>query len=451
MVSMMFCIRDMDKLKQDFRIERYHHIVNGKCQKMLLGVFFMFCLCIMIQPIFAESIPYQAQETDGKQVSLEDYKGKAVMLNGWATWCTDCKKEMPYLESLYQEFSTEGLTVIGVSTDNKFSDSKVMAFAEQIGVTYPIWRDPDDRFTSTFRAIGLPHTVLFDRDGNVVHIWKGAFEPLSDETKHYVNIALGNIKDDLKQEQIQTISLVVAFAAGLLSFLSPCVLPLVPVYATFISGLNIKESQDEKTVVSGKTTLNQYKTITNGVLFVSGFSIVFIILGASVSYVSSFFADSSFWIEKIGGIVVIIFGLHIAGLLKIHRLERQMKFNVMQKGKRIGPLVVGMSFGAGWTPCIGPILATILTLAASSSSATTGTILLLVYSLGLAIPFIICAVAIDRVMFILKKLQRHMNLIEKISGGLLIGVGILLISGSFSVLNSIISKDITVNIIQNDF
>jgi len=435
-------------LKQLYYLKTTYH--NNTFKKILFALCFLFLLSIAIQPIFAESIPYQAQGTDGELVSIADYKGKAVMLNGWATWCTDCKKEMPYLESLYQEFSSEGFTVIGVSTDNKFSDSKVIAYAEQLGVTYPIWRDSDDRFTPTFRAIGLPHTVLFDRDGSVVHIWKGAFDPLSDETRHYVNVALGNVKEDSKQEQIQTVGLAVAFVAGMLSFLSPCVLPLVPVYATFISGLNIKEGLSENNLVSGKTKLNQYKTVTNGMLFVSGFSLVFIVLGASVAYVSSFFVDSSFWIEKIGGVVVIIFGLHIAGLLKIPRLERQMKFNVMQKGKKAGPLIVGMSFGAGWTPCIGPILATILTLAASSSSASIGTMLLLVYSLGLAIPFIICAVAIDRVMFILKRLQKHMNLIEKISGGLLIGVGVLLLSGSFSVLNSAFSKDITTNIIQND-
>ncbi|MEX0862969.1 cytochrome c biogenesis protein CcdA [Nitrosopumilus sp.] len=437
-------------MKYKHCLQNAYSVKTNNISKVLFASLFLFFLFAISQPVFAETIQYQATDTEGTVVNISDYKGKAVMLNGWATWCTECKKEMPYLESLYQEFSADGFTVIGVSTDNKFSDDKVLAFAEQLGVTYTIWRDPDDRFTPTFRAIGLPHTVLFDRDGNVVQVWKGAFDPLSDETKYYVNIALGNIKEDSKQEQIQTVSLVVAFAAGLLSFLSPCVLPLVPVYATFISGLNIKESTAENNVVSGKTTLNQYKTITNGILFVTGFSLVFIILGTSVAYVSSFFTDSSFWIEKIGGVVVIVFGLHIAGLLKIPRLERQMKFNVMQKGKRVGPLIVGMSFGAGWTPCIGPILATILTLAASSSSAITGTTLLLVYSLGLAIPFIICAVAIDRVMFILKKLQKRMNLIEKISGGLLIGVGILLLSGSFSILNSAFSKDITTSIIQND-
>ena len=427
------------------------HIGAGRIAKKILfaSFFLFFVFTILDQFAFAETIPYQAQGTNGKQVSLADYKGKAVMLNGWATWCTECKKEMPLLEKLHQEFSAQGLTVIGVSTDNRFNDSKVTAFADGIGITYPIWRDPDDRFSPTFRAIGLPHTVLFDRDGNVVHVWNGAFDPLSDETKHYVNIALGNIKDDSKQEQIETIGLAVAFAAGLLSFLSPCVLPLVPVYATFISGLNIKEGLSENNLASG-TKLNQYKTITTGLLFVLGFSLVFIALGTSVAYISSFFVDSVFWIEKIGGVVVIIFGLHIAGLLKIPRLERQVKFNMMQSGKKAGPLVVGMSFGAGWTPCIGPILASILTLAASSSSAITGTTLLLVYSLGLAIPFIICAVAIDRVMFILKRLQKRMKLIEKITGGLLIGVGVLLLSGSFSVLSSAFSKDITSGFIQVD-
>ncbi len=426
------------------------HIGAGRTPKVLFASFFLFVVFATSQQAFAQTVPYQASGTDGKQVSLADLRGKAVMLNGWATWCTDCKKEMPDLERLHQEFAGQGFTVIGVSTDNQFSDAKVTAFAERIGVTYPIWRDPDDRFTPTFRAIGLPHTVLFDRDGNVVHVWKGAFSPLSDETKYYVNVALGNIESDAKQEQIQTIGVAVAFAAGLLSFLSPCVLPLVPVYATFISGLNIKESFSEGNIVSSTKKFNQYKTVTNGLLFVLGFSLVFIALGTSVAYISSFFVDSSFWIEKIGGIVVIIFGLHISGLLKIPRLERQVKFNMMQNGKKAGPLVVGMSFGAGWTPCIGPILASILTLAASSSSAITGTTLLLVYSLGLAIPFIICAIAIDRVMFVLKRLQKRMNLIEKISGGLLIGVGVLLLSGSFSVLSSAFSRDITSEFIQAD-
>ncbi|MFM8658953.1 MAG: cytochrome c biogenesis protein CcdA [Candidatus Nitrosotenuis sp.] len=398
----------------------------------------------MVQPAFAETIQYQALGIDGKQVNLADYHGKAVMLNGWATWCTSCKEEMPKLEKLHQEFESQGFTVIGVSTDNRFSDGKVVAVAEQRGVTYPIWRDPDDRFTPTFRAIGLPHTVLFDRDGNVVQVWKGEFNPLSDESKHYVNVALGNLKStELKDVKIQDVGFVVAFTAGILSFLLPCVLPLIPVYVTSITGLSLKEISTSQ---EGSSNINNLKmkrsVIINGGLFIAGFSTVFMAMGASVGFVSSWFIDSSIWIEKIGGILLIMFGLHLAGLLRIPKIERRIGLNFPNSSKRVGPYVIGMSVGAGWSPCLGPVLAGILALAAASSSAITGALLLGAYSLGHAIPFIICAIALDRFVLVIKKLQKRMKLIERITGGLMIGMGVLLLSGTFSILSSIFAKDI---------
>jgi len=406
---------------------------------------------MLAQSAFAETIPYQAQGTDGKQVNLADYKGKAVMLNGWATWCTSCKEEMPKLEKLYQEFESQGFTVIGVSTDNRFSDGKVTAVAEQRGVTYPIWRDPDDRFTPTFRAIGLPHTVLFDRDGNIIHVWKGAFEPLSDETKHYVNIALGNLKPAELDSKIQDVGFTVAFTAGILSFLLPCMLPLIPVYVTSITGLSLKEiSANQESVLNTNHPKMKRPIIINGGLFIAGFSTVFIAMGASVGFVSSWFIDSSIWIEKVGGILLIIFGLHLAGLLRIPKIERRIGLNFSTSSKRVGPYVIGLSVGAGWSPCLGPVLAGILALAAASSSAVTGALLLGAYSLGHAIPFIICAVTLDRFVVIIKKLQKRMQLIERITGGLMVGMGVLLLSGSFSVLSSVFAKDIIPQSLQVD-
>ncbi|KAF6243372.1 hypothetical protein C6988_03770 [Nitrosopumilus sp. b1] len=412
---------------------------------MLLPI--LVLLMVIPSTNFVHAVTYEATTMDGELVNLEKYQGKAVMLNGWATWCKDCLKEMPALEALHKEFEEQGLVVIGTSTDLKGFDDKVSAFADRLGVTYTILRDPDDRFSRTFKAVGLPHTVLFDRQGEVVYEWRGAFEPMSEDTKHKVNIALGNIKNDLiEEDQIAAIGFALAFSAGLLSFLSPCVLPLIPAYASFLTGTSVKEMENVN--AQGQNQVHyRYNALKRGLLFVLGFSVIFVAIGASTAFVGSFFTDASEWIARIGGIIVIIFGLHILGILKIPILSRQLKFDSSKQTVRnAGPLVVGITFGAGWTPCIGPILAGILTIAAVSSSATMGAALLGVYSLGLAIPFIISAVAIEKFVKIIRRLRKWMNMIEKISGALLIIVGILLLSGSLVFLSSMFGETLTLNI-----
>ena len=254
------------------------------------------------------------------------------------------------------------------------------------------------------------------------------------------------------------ISIGVAFVAGLLSFLSPCVLPLIPAYASFITGMSLKElstaqssdktgkfSQDEITestngreeVVGQSTSKFRIQTmvLTKGLLFVLGFSIIFVILGSAVSYAGTMFDEATLWIERIGGIVLIAFGLHLIGILKLSKLNMQKSMNFQNRStKNIGSLFVGMAFGAGWTPCIGPILAGILTMAATSSGWIAGTSLLIAYSAGLAIPFIISALAIDRFMTFFNRIKRWIGWIERGSGMLLIGIGGLLLTGSLSVL-----------------
>ena len=173
---------------------------------------------------------------------------------------------------------------------------------------------------------------------------------------------------------------------------------------------------------------------SKGLLFVLGFSIIFVILGSAVSYAGTMFDEATLWIERIGGIVLIAFGLHLIGILKLN-MQKSMNFQ-NRSTKNIGSLFVGMAFGAGWTPCIGPILAGILTMAATSSSWGAGTSLLIAYSAGLAIPFIISALAIDRFMTFFNKIKRWIGWIERGSGILLIGIGGLLLTGSLSVLAS---------------
>ena len=185
-------------------------------------------------------------------------------------------------------------------------------------------------------------------------------------------------------------------------------------------------------------------------MFVLGFTIVFVTLGVTVSYASSFFVDATTWIERIGGIIIIAFGLHLLGILNIKKLNQQKKFDFSNRlTKNVGSILVGMAFGAGWTPCIGPILAGILTIAATSSTISDGALLLGAYSTGLAIPFILSALAIDQFLIFFKKIKKWIGWIERVSGIMLIGIGVLLLTGSLTVINSMFGDSIVPDL-QND-
>jgi len=290
-----------------------------------------------------------------------------------------------------------------------------------------------------FRTIGVPESFLIDADGKIIHQWRGAFDPVSEDT---INLVESSIQGTVYQSSETTIltdglvaGFVIAFSAGVLSFLSPCVLPLIPVYASLITGMSAKELSQE-TSQSTRSKLRLTATV-KGIMFVLGFSIIFMLLGTTVSFMGNLFFDATQWIERIGGVVLIILGLHMIGIFKIPRLEKQIRFDMGKRNSgKFGPLVVGMAFGAGWTPCIGPILAGILTIAASSSSVVTGASLLGVYSLGLAIPFLVSAIAIDRFLVFFTKIKSKMLWIEKISGILFVVFGIVLLTGSLVYLNN---------------
>lgn len=224
-----------------------------------------------------------------------------------------------------------------------------------------------------------------------------------------------------------------AFLAGVLSFLSPCVLPLVPSYVSFITGVSFEDltgNVDKKRI--------RYLTITNSLAFVSGFSAVFIALGASSSAVGRFLFDYQETIRIAGGILVIIFGLFVAGFLRLDFLMRDKKFHLSGKPVGyIGTFAVGMTFAAGWTPCIGPILGTILVYAGSKASAVYGFKLLAVYSLGLAIPFMISSLAINSFLSYSRKLLKYMRVVMIISGLLLIVFGVMLLTNRIGELSAL--------------
>jgi cytochrome c-type biogenesis protein len=408
---------------------------------------------------------------------------------------------MPALESLHNKFSDQGLQIIGVSIDGPSTSQRITSFIDRMGITYNILHDPDDKFSRAFRTIGVPESFLINANGEIVHTWKGPFDAMSADTQAKVlnvlsnNTGAGgidstsnfnpnidtnstsNIQSHANQESqtsqesfsgnkpississnwgssadFQTIAYPVAFGAGILSFLSPCILPLIPSFVAFITGMSIEELTDKNgtrgtrkdskgrrevragTNESSKQETNQnefYSSLTastgmseaskstspqtsskhtaliRGLLFIAGFSVVFVALGASITALGALFFDYGRWIEIIGGVLLVVFGLHLLGVLRIPGTEREWKFHFSKRpvAGHIGSFVIGMGFGAGWTPCIGPILASILAIAASSTSLTTGVTLLAVYSAGLAVPFIISTIAVEKFITAFKQIR----------------------------------------------
>ena len=239
---------------------------------------------------------------------------------------------------------------------------------------------------------------------------------------------------------MKDVSFSLAFFAGLLSFLSPCVLPLVPSYISFITGVSfedLKSKDDRKRI--------RYLTITNSLAFIAGFSLIFVALGASSSVVGRFLFEYQDWIRIIGGIMVIFFGLFVSGVLKLDFLTRERKFHLTGKpAGYIGTFFVGMTFAAAWTPCIGPILGTILVYASSKGSAVYGFKLLSVYSLGLALPFFLSSLMFNSFLSYSVKIRRYMRVIMIVSGLLLIVFGLLLLTNNVRQLTSFL-PDIGIN------
>jgi cytochrome c-type biogenesis protein len=230
-------------------------------------------------------------------------------------------------------------------------------------------------------------------------------------------------------KQPQEVSVLIAFAAGFLSFVSPCVLPLVPSYITYITGVSFHDLTDQETRKKVKWT-----TLIHSCLFILGFSAVFILMGASASDLGQVLSKYQTWIMKIGGILIILLGIHfILQIFPFLQIEKRFEMKRKPLGY-LGSFLVGIVFAAGWTPCIGPILSTILIYASTSQQMTTGIVLLASYSLGLGIPFLLASLAFNLFLSTFEKVRRYMKVIIFVSGFFLIGVGILLLTGTFRVV-----------------
>ncbi len=239
--------------------------------------------------------------------------------------------------------------------------------------------------------------------------------------------------------QAQEVSVLIAFCAGFLSFVSPCVLPLVPSYITYITGISFTELTHEE----GKSKL-RWATVSHSCLFIVGFSFVFILMGASASYLGQLLSRYQTWIMRVGGALIILMGIRFSGIIRIPFLDVDKRFELKRKPLgHMGSFITGVVFAAGWTPCIGPILSAILIYASTSEKFTTGILLLAVYSLGLGIPFFFCSLAFNMFLAAFQRIRFYMKTITIISGVFLIVLGILFVTDTFrsitSYMNTLVS------------
>lgn len=225
-----------------------------------------------------------------------------------------------------------------------------------------------------------------------------------------------------------------AFLAGILMFLAPCTFPLVPGYLSFISGTSLEDLKNPEKAPKAKR-----KIFLNGVFFMIGFSAVFVVLGTLAGYLGQALVPYRLWLGRIGGALVIIFGLFMMNVLKIPFLAREVKFKppaFFERGRPLNSLVLGSAFASGWTPCVGPILGSVLLLASDSATALTGALLLSVFSLGMAVPFLAVAAAVGSASRYVAKISRYLDIISFIGGLFLIFIGYLLITNQTVLLIS---------------
>ncbi|MBN2289970.1 MAG: cytochrome c biogenesis protein CcdA [Candidatus Glassbacteria bacterium] len=232
-------------------------------------------------------------------------------------------------------------------------------------------------------------------------------------------------------------ALVVSFGAGIFSFISPCVLPLIPAYISFISGLTVDELEQQDTGKRKRLT----RVFISTLIFVLGFSTVFVMMGASATFVSRLIFANRIWIGRVAGALIMVLGLHMTGIIRLGFLQYEKRIHVRENALGLlGVYLIGAAFAFGWTPCIGPILAAILGLAAQQDTVSSGVVLLGSYSLGLGLPFLATGLAINGFMGVYRRLRRHMRAIEIFCGVFLIAVGVLIFFDMFTILSGYLAE-----------
>ncbi|HXF93210.1 MAG TPA: cytochrome c biogenesis protein CcdA [Nitrospiraceae bacterium] len=237
-------------------------------------------------------------------------------------------------------------------------------------------------------------------------------------------------------QSLPQISFFAAFSAGLLSFVSPCVLPLVPSYISYITGLSVEQLTDAAERSRFRKTI-----IMNSLLFIAGFSVVFVAFGASASLIGQMLIAYQEHLRRFGGILVVIFGLYLLGILNLNFLKTEKRFHFRNRpAGYLGSFLIGVAFAAGWTPCVGPVLGTILLYASTTDALTDGVTLLTCYSLGLGLPLFLTALGVDRFLAYFKEVRAYLWGVSTVSGVLLVVVGVMIYANSLTMITSFLER-----------
>jgi cytochrome c-type biogenesis protein len=237
-------------------------------------------------------------------------------------------------------------------------------------------------------------------------------------------------------QSIPQISLIAAFSAGLLSFVSPCVLPLVPSYISYITGLSVEQLTDASERVKFKKAI-----VLNSLLFIAGFSSVFIAFGASASLLGQVLITYQDHIRRFGGALIVVFGLYLLGILNLNFLKMEHRFQFRSRpAGYLGSFLIGVAFAAGWTPCVGPVLGSILLYASTTDSLASGVVLLTSYSLGLGLPLFLTALGVDRFLAYFKQARAYLWGVSTVSGVLLVVIGVMIYANSLTMITSFLEQ-----------
>ncbi len=370
---------------------------------------------------------------DRSRIRLADFAGRPLIINFFASWCDPCKEEAPVVKAMAAEASSKGFAVLGVAIQDE--RSAAAEFLASDGIAIPAILD-DGAVARAYRIIGPPATYFIDAAGVIRYSYMGPLTPDLVETG--MEQIAGGGAGASATAGAQAPSLALAAGLGLLSFLSPCVLPLLPAYMGYISGISAEE------VAQGGPN-RRSRAFVRILAFALGLILVFTALGASASLIGAQLTAYRSLLAKVSGILVLAFGLHMTGILHIPLLHREFRpgLNGAGRGGRGGPLgavAMGAAFGLGWTPCVGPVLGTILVMAAQKETASQAVGLLLAYGLGMGLPFAITGLAMDRMLGALSSLRRHLGLIEKVSGALLMLMGLLLVADRLGALSNWLNR-----------
>ena len=406
--------------------------------------------------LYEEEVPafeFALPDLKGNPISLGDFKGKLVLLNFWATWCPPCIEELPSMERLHSEYEDQGLVLLAVAV--RESAHIIKDFVEERDLSFRVLLDENGQVYETYRVMSVPTTFLISKDGKVIGQRIGGMNWASPQVLSLISLLLPGkpvpvqvpaeaeaLPAEVDVRALEAMPLFlgfsIAFLFGIAYFISPCVLPLVPSYLSYITGMSFQELT--ATDREARSTSRRL-AIIHSLLFIIGFSIFFIALGASASLVGRFLRDYQKVVRTFGGILIIIFGLIIAGVFRVPFLMRDWRIQLKNKPTGfVGSFLVGLTFSAGWTACGAPLLGSMLALSSQATTVGRGVFLLSGFSLGLALPFFLSAVALTSFLAFFTKFRKFIGLVEKICGVLLVFIGFLLLTNSFNLLVSYFSK-----------